>query len=116
MTSKVSLKRLMSLDYEPKMRWRTFGFAIILCKYGLLLEKPLSISMREMIWDVSFDLLLELDLYINVDDVVGYEPKWWRESVDHKFASWSEDLVGHVSQIYVVEWDISLLWALKKFT
>ena len=116
MTSKVSLKRLMSLDYEPKMRWRTFGFAIILCKYGLLLEKPLSISMREMIWDVSFDLLLELDLYINVDDVVGYEPKWWRESVDHKFASWSEDLVGDVSQIYVVEWDISLLWALKKFT
>ena len=38
-TPKVSPKRLMSLDYKPKMRWCTSGFIVILCKYGLLLKK-----------------------------------------------------------------------------
>jgi len=38
------------------------------------LEKLLSMNIREVIWAVSFDLLLEPDLYIDVDDVVGYEP------------------------------------------
>ena len=31
-------------------------------------------SMREITWTMSFDSLLELDLYIDVDDVVGYDP------------------------------------------
>ena len=46
------------------------GFVVILCKYGLLLEKPLSMSVREVIWAVSFNLLLEPDPYVDVDDVV----------------------------------------------
>ena len=28
-------------------------------------------SVREVTWAVSFDSLLELDLYVDVDDVVG---------------------------------------------
>ena len=28
-------------------------------------------SVREVMWAVSFDSLLELDLYVEVDDVVG---------------------------------------------
>ena len=28
-------------------------------------------SVREVMWAVSFDSLLELDLYVDVDDVVG---------------------------------------------
>ena len=47
------------------------GFVVILCKYGFLLEKPLSMSMREVIWVVNLDSLLELDPYVDVDDVVG---------------------------------------------
>ena len=46
----------------------------ILCKYGLLLKKPLAMNMREIIWAVSFDPLLEPDPYIDVDDVVSYDP------------------------------------------
>ena len=30
--------------------------------------------MREVIWAVSFDSLLELDPYVVVDDVMGYDP------------------------------------------
>ena len=102
MTPKVSPKRFMSLDHEPKMRWRTLGFVIILCKYGLLLEKPLAMNMREVIWVMSFDLLLEPDPYIDVNDVVGYDPNWWRGNVDHESTSWGEDLVGHMSPVHVV--------------
>ena len=47
------------------------GFVVILCKYGLLLKKPFSISMREVVWTMNFDSLLEPDPYIDVDDVVG---------------------------------------------
>ena len=46
----------------------------------------------------------------------GYDPNWWRGNVDHESASWSKDLVGHVSPIHVVEWNMSLFWALKRFT
>ena len=102
---KVSPKRLMSLDHKLKMRWRTLGFVIILCKYELLLEKPLSMNMTEVIWAVSFDSLLEVDPYIDIDDIVGYE-----------FTSWSEDVVGYVSPVFVVEWDMSLFWVLNRFT
>ena len=31
-------------------------------------------SVREVIWTVSFNLLLKLDSYVNVDDVIGYDP------------------------------------------
>ena len=47
------------------------GFVIILCKYEILLEKPLSISVREVIWAMRFDSLLKPDLYVDIDDVVG---------------------------------------------
>ena len=70
-TSKVSPKRLMSLDHKSKMRWRTLGFVIILCKYELLLKKPLAMSVKEVIWVVSFDSLLKPNPYVDVDDVVG---------------------------------------------
>ena len=53
MTPKVSPKTLMSLGHKSKMRWRTLGFVVILCKYGLLLKKPLAMSVREVIWAVS---------------------------------------------------------------
>ena len=46
----------------------------------------------------------------------GYDPNWWRENVDHESTSWSKDLVGHVSLIHVVEWDMSLFWILNEFT
>jgi len=36
------------------------------------LEKPLSINMREVIWVVSLDSLLEPNPYIDVEDVVGH--------------------------------------------
>ena len=70
-TPKVSPKRLMSLDHKSKMRWRTLGFVIILCKYELLLKKPLAMSVKEVIWVVSFDSLLKPNPYVDVDDVVG---------------------------------------------
>ena len=64
----------MSLDLELKMRQRTLGFTVILCIYGLLLEKPFSMNMREVIRAMSFDSLLEPYPYIDVDDVVGHKP------------------------------------------
>ena len=66
----------MSLDHKPKMRWHTSGFVVILCKYGLLLKKPLAVSVREVIWAMSFDLLLKLDPYVDVNDIMGYDPNW----------------------------------------
>ena len=101
-------KRLLSLDHKPKMRWRTSGFVVILCKYGLLLKKPLAMGVREVIWAVSSDSLLKLNPYVDVDDIMGYDPNWWKWNVDHESASWSKDLTGHVSPIYIVEWDMSL--------
>ena len=50
------------------------GFVVILCKYGLLLKKPLAIIVREVIWTMSFDLFLKLDPHVDVDDVMGYDP------------------------------------------
>ena len=70
-TPKVSPKRLMSLGHKPKMRWRTSGFVVILCKYELLLKKSLAMSVKEVIWAVSFDLLLKPNPYVDVDNVVG---------------------------------------------
>ena len=43
------------------------GFIVILCKYGLLLKKPLAMSIREVIWAVSFDLLLKPNPYVDID-------------------------------------------------
>ena len=111
MTLKVSPRRLISLNHKLKMRWYTLGFVVILCKYELLLEKPLSMNMREVIWAVNFDSLLEPDLYTDVDNVVGNEPDWWRGIVNNESTSWVEDGVGHVSPIYIVQWDMSLFWA-----
>ena len=50
------------------------GIDVILCKYGLSLEKLLFMSMREIILAMNFDSLLEPDSYIDVEDVVDYEP------------------------------------------
>ena len=47
------------------------GFIVILCKYRLLLEKLLAISVREVIWAMSFDSLFEPSPYVDVDDVLG---------------------------------------------
>ena len=66
-------------------------------------------NMREVICVVSCDSLLEPYPYIDVDGVVGHKANWWRGNVDHESASWSVDVVGYVSPIHVVEWDISLL-------
>ena len=77
-TPKVSLRRLMSLDHKLKMGWHTSGFVVILCKYGLLLKKLLAMSVREVIWAVSFDLMLKLDPYVDVDNIMGYDPNWWK--------------------------------------
>ena len=52
------------------MRRRTSGFVVILCKYRLLLKKPLAMSVREVIWAVSFDSLFKPNPYVDVDDVV----------------------------------------------
>ena len=83
-TPKFSPKRLMSLDHKPKMRWRTSGFVVILCKYGLLLKKLLVMSVREVIWAVSFDSLLKPDPYVDVDDVVGL----WSQLMKRKCEPW----------------------------
>ena len=115
-TPKVSLKRLVSLDHKPNMRWRTSGFVVILCKYGLLLKKSLAMSVREVIWAVSFNSLCEPDPYVDVDDIIGYDLNWWKGNMGHEFATWNKDLTGHVSPIHVVEWDMSLFWTLKIFT
>ena len=47
------------------------GFVVILCKYELLLKKPLAMSVREVIWAMSFDSLFEPSPYVDVDDVLG---------------------------------------------
>ena len=65
----------MNLDHKPKMRWRTLDFVVILCKYELLLKKPLTMSVREVTWAVSFASLLKPDPYVDVDDIMGYDPK-----------------------------------------
>ena len=83
-TPKVSPKRLMSLDHMPKMRWHTLSFVVILCKYEPLLEKPLSMSMREIIRTVSFDSLLESNPYVDVDDVMGL----WFQLMKRKCGLW----------------------------
>ena len=31
-------------------------------------------SVRKVIWTVSFDSLLKPDSYVNVDDIMGYDP------------------------------------------
>ena len=77
-------KRLMSLGYKPKMRWHTSGFVIILCKYGLLLRKLLAMSVREVIWAMSFDSLLKPNPYIDVDNVVGL----WSQLMKRKCGPW----------------------------
>ena len=109
-------KRLMSLGYKPKMRWCISGFVVILCKYELLFKKPLAMSVKVIIWAVSFDSLCEPDPYVDVDNIMGYDPNWWKGNVDHESTSWSKDLTGYVSQIHVVEWNMSLFWALNRFT
>ena len=83
-TPKVSPKRLMSLDHKPKMRWHTLSFVVILCKYELLLEKSLSMSMREIIRTVSFNSLLEPNPYVDVDDVMGL----WFQLMKRKCGLW----------------------------
>ena len=55
------------------MRCRASGFVVILCKYRLLLKKPLAMSVREVIWVVSFDSLLKPNPYVDVDDIIGYD-------------------------------------------
>ena len=70
----------------------------------------------KVIWAVSFDSLCEPDPYVDVDDIMGYDPNWWKRNVDHEFTSWSKDLTGHVSPIHVVEWNMSLFWVLNRFT
>ena len=64
----------MSLDHKPKIRWRTSGFVVILYKYKLLLKKPLAMRVRDVIWVVSFDSLLNPNPYVDVDDIMGYDP------------------------------------------
>ena len=39
-----------------------------------MLKKPLAMSVREVIWTVSFDLFHKLDPHVVVDDVMGYDP------------------------------------------
>ena len=87
-TPKVSPKRLMSLDHKPKMRRCTLGFVVILCKYELLLMKPLTMSVREVIWAASFDSLLKSDPYVDVDDVVGL----WSQLMKRKCEPWTMNL------------------------
>ena len=48
------------------------GFSCyFVCKYGLLLKKLLAMSVREVIWAVSFASLLKPNPYVDVDNVVG---------------------------------------------
>ena len=96
-------KRLMSLDHKPKMRLCTSGFVVILCKYGLLLKKSFAMSVREVIWAVSFDLLLKPHPYVDVDDVMRLWSQLMKRKCGHEFAPWNKYLAGHVSLIHVVE-------------
>ena len=94
-TPKVSPKRLTSLDHKPKMRWRTLGFVVILCKYGLLSKKLLAMSVREVIWAVSFDSLLKPDPHVDVSDIMGYDSNWWKGNMDHEsefWATWAQSM------------------------
>ena len=77
-TPKISPRILICLDHKPKMRWHTSGFVVIFCKYGLLLKKLLAMSVREVIWAVSFNSLLKPGPYVDVDDIIGYDPNWWK--------------------------------------
>ena len=106
-TPKVSPRRFMSLDHKPKKRWHTSGFVVIWCKYGLLLKKSLVMSVREIIWAVRFDSLCEPNPYVDVNDIIGYDPNWWKENLGHESTSWSKDLTGHVSPIHLV----GIMWA-----
>ena len=83
-TPKVSPKRLMSLGHKLKMRWRTSGFVVILCKFELLLKKPLAMSVRAVIWVVSFDSLLKPNPYVDVNNVVGL----WSQLMKRKYGLW----------------------------
>ena len=65
-------------------------------------------SVRDVIWVVSFNSLIMPDPYVDIDDIMGYDPNWWKWNVDHKSAFWSKVLTGHVSPIHIVEWDMSL--------
>ena len=105
-------------DWIISRRWEEVSrvFVVILCKYGLLVKKSLAMSVREIIWAVSFDSLLKSNPYIDVDDIISYDPNWWKGNVDHESVSWSKDLTGHVSPIHVVEWNMSLFWILNSFT
>ena len=38
------------------------------------MKKSLAMSVREVIWAVSFDSLREIDPYVDVDDIMGYDP------------------------------------------
>ena len=40
----------------------------------LLLKKSLAMSVRDVIWVVSFDSLLNPNPYVDVDDIMGYDP------------------------------------------
>ena len=37
------------------------------------MKKPPAMSVREVIWTVTFDLLLKVDPHVDVDDVMGYD-------------------------------------------
>ena len=45
------------------------------------MKKPLAMSVRKVIWAVSFDSLLNPDLYVDVDDVVGL----WSQLMKRKY-------------------------------
>ena len=49
------------------------SFDVVLCKYGFLLVKLLSMNMREIIWVVILEYLLEPNPYSDVDDVMGHK-------------------------------------------
>ena len=83
-TPKVFPKRLMSLDHKSKIRWHTLGFVVILCKYELLLKKPLAMSVREIIWVMNFDSLLKPNPYVDIDDVM----RLWSQLIKMKCGPW----------------------------
>ena len=116
-TPKVSPKRLMSLDHKPKMRWRTLGFVVILCEYGLLLKKLLSMNMREVI-----NMGRELWFIVWAQSICWcwWYHGLWSQLMKRKCGPWihllKKDLTGHVSPIHVIEWNMSLFWVLNRFT
>ena len=38
------------------------------------MKKSLAMSVREVIWAVSLDSLLKPHPYVDVDDIIGYDP------------------------------------------